>query len=229
VTEDIWSWSYAWEVLPTLLDGLVVTLEATALGFGFALVGGLVLAVLRQPGRRPARWSAGWFLERGAYWFVEFVRSTPLLVQLYFVFYVFPEAGVVLSPLTAGVLGLGLHYSAYLAEVYRSGIEGVPRGQWEAATALNLTRAQAFRRIVLPQAIPPVVPALGNRLIAIFKDTPLLAVITVTELLRQAKLLGAERFRYLEPMTLVGVIFLVLSLISSRLVSRVERWSEQRA
>lgn len=227
--EDIWDWGYTWEVLPKLLEGLVVTLEATVLGFVFALVVGLVWAVLRQPGRHPARWSAAWVVERSAFWLVEFVRSTPLLVQLYFIFYVFPEAGLVLSPLTAGVLGLGLHYSAYLAEVYRSGIEGVPKGQWEAATALNLTRAQAFRRIVLPQAIPPILPALGNRLIAIFKDSPLLAVITVTELLRQAKLLGAEHFRYLEPMTLVGVIFLILSLASSRLVRAVESWSEQRA
>jgi len=162
-------------------------------------------------------------------WLVELVRSTPLLVQLYFVFYVFPEAGVVLSPLVAGVLGLGLHYSAYTAEVYRSGIDAVPRGQWEAATALNLSRGQTFWRIVLPQAIPPVIPALGNRLIAIFKDTPLLAVITVNELLQQAKLLGAESFRYLEPLTLVGAIFLVLSLASSRLVRRAEVWSERTA
>lgn len=227
--QDIWDWGYTWEVLPKLLQGLVVTLEATVLGFAFALVVGLVWAVLRQPGRRLERWSAAWAVERSAYWAVEFVRSTPLLVQLYFVFYVFPEIGVVLSPLTAGVLGLGLHYSAYLAEVYRSGIEGVPKGQWEAATALNLTRSQTFRRIVLPQAIPPILPALGNRLIAIFKDSPLLAVITVTELLRQAKLLGAEHFRYLEPMTLVGVIFLVLSLASSRLMGSIEAWSEQRA
>ena len=214
---ELWDWGYAREALPALLDGLVVTLEATVLAFAFALVVGLLWAVLRRSERRAVRGTARWI--------VEAVRSTPLLVQLYFIFYVFPEIGLVLSPLVAGVLGLGLHYSAYVAEVYRSGIDGVPRGQWEAARALNLTRGQTFRRIVLPQAIPPTIPALGNRLIAIFKDSPLLAVITVTELLRQAKLLGAEHFRYLEPMTLVGLIFLVLSLASSRLVRRVERWT----
>lgn len=217
----LWDWGYAREIFPTLLDGLRVTLLATLYGFAFALVVGLLWAVLRRSGNL--------FVSQGARWLVEAVRSTPLLVQLYFIFYVFPEIGVVLSPLVAGVLGLGLHYSAYTAEVYRSGIDAVPRGQWEAATALNLSRSQTFWRIVLPQAIPPVVPALGNRLIAIFKDTPLLAVITVSELLQQAKLLGAERFRYLEPLTLVGAIFLALSLVSSRLVRRVEVWSERTA
>jgi polar amino acid transport system permease protein len=214
-----WDWSYAWEVLPHLLHGLVVTLEATVSGFAFALVVGLVWAALRRSRRR--------LVAQPVRWLVEFVRSTPLLVQLYFVFYVFPKLGVVLSPLTAGILGLGLHYSAYTSEVYRSGIDGVPRGQWEAATALGLTRFETFTRIVLPQAIPPILPALGNRLIAIFKDTPLLAVITVTEMLQEAKLLGAESFRYLEPLTLVGAIFLVLSLISSRLVRWAEVWSER--
>lgn len=221
MSAGLWDWGYAREVLPTLLDGLRVTLLATVCGFAFALVVGLVWAVLRR--------SRNVVVRQAVRWWVELIRSTPLLVQLYFVFYVFPEIGVVLSPLVAGVLGLGLHYSAYAAEVYRSGIDAVPRGQWEAAKALNLSRAQTFWRIVLPQAIPPVIPALGNRLIAIFKETPLLAVITVSELLQQAKLLGAESFRYLEPLTLVGAIFLVLSLVSSRLVRRAEVWSERTA
>lgn len=215
----LWDWSYAREVLPVLLEGLGVTVQATVYGFLLALVAGLFWALLRRSGNR--------WVRAAAFWTLELIRSTPLLVQLYFLFYVFPEMGIVLSPLVAGVLGLGLHYSAYTAEIYRSGIDGVPRGQWEAATALNLNRRQTFWRIVLPQAIPPVVPALGNRLIALFKETPLLSVITVTELLQQAKLLGAESFRYLEPLTIVGAIFLVLSLLSSRLVRRVEVWSER--
>lgn len=217
----MWDWSYTREVIPTLLSGLWVTLQATVGGFALALVVGLGWAAMRRFGNRPVRLTARWI--------VEFVRSTPLLVQLYFLFYIFPHFGVALPPLLAGVLGLGLHYSAYAAEIYRSGIDGVPRGQWQAATALNLTRRQSFWHVILPQAIPPIVPALGNRLIAIFKDTPLLAVITVAEMLQRAKLLGAESFRYLEPLTLVGVIFLILSLISSRLVRRLEVWSERTA
>jgi len=214
-----WDWSYTWQIVPALLRGLVVTLEATFLGFAFALVVGLLWAMIRR--------GAPGLLRTAVVWFVEFIRSTPLLVQLFFIYYVLPQWGLVLSPLVAGVLGLGLHYSAYTAEVYRSGIDAVPKGQWDAATALGFGRLETFWRIVLPQAIPPIIPALGNRLIAIFKDSPLLAVITVTELLQQAKLLGAENFRYLEPLTLVGVIFLILSLISSRFVRWMEVWSEQ--
>lgn len=217
----IWDWSYTVEVLPTLFKGLWVTLQATFYGFAFALVVGLVWAVLRRGGPSPVR--------KTVIWTVEFIRSTPLLVQLFFIYYVLPTWGLVLSPLTAGILGLGLHYSAYTSEVYRSGIDAVPSGQWDAATALGFGKLETFWRIILPQAIPPTIPALGNRLIAIFKDSPLLAVITVTELLQQAKLLGAEHFRYLEPLTLVGAIFLVLSLISSRLVRRLEVWSGQAA
>jgi polar amino acid transport system permease protein len=107
--------------------------------------------------------------------------------------------------------------------VYRAGIEAVPRGQWDASSALGFSRAHIWRAIILPQAIPRVLPVLGNYFIAMFKDTPLLAAITVAELLQNAKIIGAESFRYLEPLTLVGVIFLILSLIASRLVFLLEK------
>ena len=119
-------------------------------------------------------------------------------------------------------MGLGLHYSAYTAEVYRAGIDNVAKGQWEAAMALNLSRVDTFRRIILPQAIPPMLPALGNYLVAMFKETPMLSAITVTELLQTAKLIGADTFRYLEPFTLVGILFLALSLLSARFVEKLE-------
>lgn len=211
---------FAWEILPDLGSALVVTVEATLGGMVLALGLGLVWAVLRRSRR-------GW-VSRPAGLVVEFVRSTPLLVQIYFLFYVLPETGLALSPLTTGVLALGLHYSAYAAEVYRAGIDSVPRGQWEAATALGFSRAHTWRTVVLPQAIPPVIPALGNYLVAMFKDTPLLAAITVLELLQTAKLIGAETFRYLEPLTLVGVMFLVLSLLSAAGIRRAEAWSARR-
>jgi polar amino acid transport system permease protein len=107
--------------------------------------------------------------------------------------------------------------------VYRAGLESVPRGQWEAALALNLGRTRTMRSIILPQALPPVVPALGNYVVAMFKDTPLLSAITVVELLQTAKLLGAESFRYVEPLTLVGALFLVLSLASAAVIRMAER------
>jgi polar amino acid transport system permease protein len=213
--KPFFDWQFAWEVLPRLLPGLWVTLEATVLGMALALVLGLVWTLCRR--------ADNFLLSRGAHWIVEFVRSTPLLIQLYFLFYVLPSAGVVISPLLTGLLALGVHYSSYTTEVYRAGIEAVPRGQWDASSALGFSRAHIWRAIILPQAIPRVLPVLGNYFIAMFKDTPLLAAITVAELLQNAKIIGAESFRYLEPLTLVGVIFLILSLIASRLVFLLEK------
>jgi polar amino acid transport system permease protein len=206
---------YAWHLLPELLRASLVTLEATILGFGLALAGGLVLAIARRARLRAIRLLAGTL--------VEVIRSTPLLIQLFLLFYVLPDYGIQLSALTTGVIGLGIHYSTYTSEVYRAGIESIPRGQWEAAAALNLSRAQTWRRIILPQAIPPVVPALGNYLIGMYKDTPVLAIITVQELLGTALASANRTFRYFEPITLVALIFLVLSLVSSLVIRLLER------
>ncbi len=217
-----WDWHFVWRTLPQLVDALCVTLQATALGMLLAATLGLFWAVARRSAARLVSWPAAAV--------VEFIRSTPLLVQLYFLYYVFPSLGVTLSAMAAGVIGLGVHYSSYTAEVYRAGLEGVPRGQWEAATALNLSKWDTLRRVVLPQAIPPVLPALGNYLVAMFKETPLLSAITVVELVHVAKdEIGAETFKYLEPLTLVGVIFLVLSLLSAAMIRYVEaKWTLRR-
>lgn len=215
MSSTVFDWGYTWEILPQLIDALGVTLLATVLGFALALPLGLLWTALRRA--RP------WIARPVALW-VDFVRSTPLLIQLYFLYYALPLLGPALSPLATGVLALGLHYSSYTAEVYRAGVDGVPRGQWEAARALGFRPWQTWRRVIVPQAIPPVVPALGNYLIAMLKDSPLLAAITVLELLQTAKVIGAERFRYLEPLTLVGVLFLILSLAASRLVG----WTEKK-
>jgi polar amino acid transport system permease protein len=208
------SFQYVLQILPLLLLGAEVTFEATLGGMAFALVGGLILAVARMSPSRP--------LSRAAVAYIEFVRSTPLLIQLFFLFYVLPAFGITMSSLLTGILGLGLHYSTYTAEVYRSGIEGVPRGQWEAAVALNLPPFQTWTRVILPQAIPPIIPVLGNYLIGMFKDTPLLATITVRELLGAALNAAGESFRYLEPISLVGAIFFVLSYPSALLIRRLE-------
>lgn len=210
----IFDWRYAWEIMPRLAEGLVVTLQATVLGMAVALTLGLALALARRSRHRLLAWPTGVL--------VEFVRSTPLLVQIYFLFYVLPDVGLRLSPLATGVLALGVHYAAYCSEVYRAGLESVPKGQWDAAVALNLGRWRMMKDIIVPQAIPPIVPALGNYLIAMFKDTPLLSAITVLEVLQAAKLAGAESFRYIEPLTLVGAAFLLLSLASAAAVRRVE-------
>lgn len=209
-----WSWHFVWQILPDLLKALEITVEATLIGSAIAMLLGLLLALGRRSRNRLISWPVAAF--------IEVVRSTPLLVQLYFLFFVLPDLGITLGPLLAGVIGLGLHYSTYTSEVYRAGIEGVPRGQWEAATALNLSARRTWIGVVLPQAIPKVIPALGNYVNGMFKDTPLLSAITVVELLNEAHAIGAQTFRYLEPITLVGVLFFVVSYPTALLVRRLE-------
>jgi len=213
---ELWKWESVWELMPILLDGVVVTIEISLLSYLLALVVGLLLALLR---RNPRAW-----VSRPTGEVIEFIRSTPLLVQIYFVFYIGPQFGVTLHPWVAGIIALGIHYGTYTSEVYRAGLEGVNKGQWEASIALNLSKYQTYRDIVLPQAIPPIIPTLGNYLIGIFKETPLLSVITIAEMLTRAKDYASENFRYTEAYIMVGVVFLVLSIPASYFVN----WSERR-
>lgn len=215
---DLWDWNYFWEVLPEVVgDGLLVTLQATVYGSVIAYLLGLVFALLR---RSPFR------VVRGVTWaIVEFVRSTPLLVQIFFLFFVLPDFGVKFDALTTGVVALGLHYSTYAAEVYRAGIEAVPVGQWEAAKVLSLPRSRTWLAVILPQAIPRVLPALGNYTISMLKETPLLLTIGVVDIAGAAFQTGSAAFRYVEPITIAGILFLALSYSASLFV----RWLERRA
>ncbi|HVE11376.1 MAG TPA: ectoine/hydroxyectoine ABC transporter permease subunit EhuD [Paraburkholderia sp.] len=205
---------YALQILPALLRASAYTIAITLIGFAIALVLGLGFAILRRSPIKPVARTVGFV--------VEFIRSTPLLIQVYVLFYVLPTYGVTMSALTAGTVGIAVHYACYTSEVYRAGLNGVPRGQWEAACALSLSPWRTYAGVVLPQAIRPVVPALGNYLVAMFKDTPVLSAITVVELMQQAKNIGSETFRFLEPITLAGLFFLVISIASAQLVRRVE-------
>ncbi|MCK1481392.1 ectoine/hydroxyectoine ABC transporter permease subunit EhuD [Bradyrhizobium sp. 193] len=213
---DFFDFAFAWSILPALLQGAVVTIQATILGYLLAVIVGLPLSLARR--------SSSLVLVGLSWSVIEFIRSTPLLIQIYVVFFVAPEFGVTLSPMAAGLLSLGLYYGCFIAEVYRAGLDAVPRGQWEAVRALNIGVRQAYQRIILPQAIPPMVPALGNFLIDMFKATPILSVITVLEMMTRAKMIGSETFRYVEPITIVGAIFLILTLISSAIIRRTERY-----
>lgn len=205
---DTTTWiSYTMSILPIILIGLTVTLKAAVAGFSIALVLGLIFTLLRRSRYKIISWTTVFV--------VEFLRDTPLLVQLFFLYYVLPEFGIVLPAFLTGALALGLQYAAYTSEVYRGGIEAVPRGQWEAATALNLTPLQAYRDIIIPQAIPRILPAMGNYLIAMIKETPVLSVITILDMMALANMIGERTFEYLVPLTLVGLIFLLLTLICS--------------
>lgn len=210
-----WDWKFTWEIIPTLGEGVLVTIQATIWGTLIAMTLGLALAIARR--------SPNKFISRPVGFAAEFIRGTPLLVQLYFLFYVLPDVGILLSPLLAGVLGLGIHYATYTAEVYRGGIDNISRGQWEAAKAVNLTTRQTWTHIIIPQAIPPMIPALANYFVSMFKETPLLAAITVLELMNQARSVANYNYKYVEPMTMVGVFFLAVSIPSVILLRYLDR------
>lgn len=211
-----WNWDFTFEILPRMLWATGNTLLAALVGYLIAVVAGLVFMLLQ---RTPYR-SVGFATRE----FVEFIRSTPLVVQLFFVYFVAPQFGLVLSAWTAAMITIGVHFGTYLSEVYRGALEAVPRAQWEACRALNLSAAQSYRRIILPQALPPALPGMGNYLVGIFKDTPLLSTIGVAELMHTANALGAETYRYLEPYTMVGFIFLMISLPTASFLRWLERF-----
>jgi len=206
--------AFALSILPVLLQGAVLTVLATIGGFAGALVGGAVVATMQRSDIKALR-----FIAIG---FVYVIRNTPLLVQLYFVFYVLPSVGITIGALSAGILGLSLHYSAFIAEVYRAGIGAVPVGQFEAADALGLGTIQKWALVIAPQALKPILPVLGNYLIGMFKETPILATITVIELFGAAQDVAGKTYRYNEPYTLVALIFLAISIPCSLLVRRLD-------
>jgi polar amino acid transport system permease protein len=204
------NWLFAGSIFPILLKGLWVTIQATVLGFAVAAVLGLVLAALKASPSRLISWPARLI--------TEFLRDTPLLIQLFFLYYVLPEYGIVLPAFLTGALALGVQYSAYMSEVYRGGIESIPQGQTEAARALDLTALRTFSIVIVPQAIPRIIPAMGNYLVSIMKDVPVLSVVSVLEMLNVAKIIGDRTFNYLIPLSMVGGLYLVLTLVASAAV-----------
>jgi polar amino acid transport system permease protein len=200
-------WLFAVSIFPILLRGLVVTIEASIVGFFVAAILGLILAALKGARTRFISWPARVI--------TEFLRDTPLLVQLFFLYYVLPDYGLVLPAFMTGALALGVQYSAYMSEVYRAGLESVAWGQKEAAKALDLSTVRTFCIIVLPQAIPRVIPALGNYLVSIMKDVPVLSVVSVLEMLNVAKIIGDRTFDYMVPLSMVGGLYMVLTIVAS--------------
>jgi polar amino acid transport system permease protein len=179
-----------------------------------AIVLGLILVLARRSHQRWISWPA--------HAVVEFVRSTPIPVQLFLVYFGLPEVGIRLSALVTGVSVLGIHYACYMSEVYRAGIDAIAKGQWEACTALSLPPRRIWQGVVLPQVVRRVLPSMGNQIIALFKETPFLIVIGVAEMVTVAESIGGQQFRYLEPLTIAGLIFLLASYPTSVLMRRLE-------
>jgi len=198
-----------------LLAGLLITVELTFVVITLSLVCALFVALAGMSRLAPLRWVVK------AY--IEVIRGTPLLLQLIYVYYVLPEIGIRLDAFTAGVLALTLNYSAYISEVYRSGIQAIARGQHDAAAALGMTHALAMRRIILPQAIRIVVPALGNYFIGLFKDTALCSAVSIQELVFTAQVHAALNFQYFTLYTVVAVMYFAVSFPAARLVNYLER------
>ncbi|TGA90705.1 ectoine/hydroxyectoine ABC transporter permease subunit EhuD [Streptomyces sp. MZ04] len=210
-----WSWSAAEDFMPLFWDGVLVTLQALLWGALISFSLGLVWAIAQRSTQKWISWPVTVF--------TEFIRNTPLLVQLFFLFFVVPEWGPSMSPLTTGIVGLGLHYSTYTAEVYRAGIDAVPVGQWEASTALSLPRGHTWRAVILPQAIRRVIPALGNYVVAMLKDSPMIFVVGAMEMLNQGRTFANTTTNYVEAYTIVGIAFIVIAYPASVLLRVLER------
>ncbi len=209
----------ALDSLPFLLKGAWWTVVLSLGGMFFGLLLGFGLALLRLYGYWPLQWLARVY--------VSFFRGTPLLVQLFMIYYGLPQLGIQLDPLPAALIGFSLNMAAYTAEILRAAIASIDRGQWEAAASIGMSRAQTLYRAILPQAARTALPPLGNSFISLVKDTALAATIQVPELFRQAQLITARTFEiftmYLAAALIYWLLASVLAYFQGRLEHRVNR------
>lgn len=205
----------AWEFLPILLKGAVVTVEVTVLSFLLSSVLGLALALMRI--------SSVQVLRRVASVVIDVIRGLPIIVQLFYIYFVLPEFGIQLTAFQAGVIGLGVAYSAYQAENFRAGIEAVDSGQSEAAQAMGMRSWLMLRRVILPQAFRIALPPYGNTLVMMLKDSSLVSTITVVEMTRAGQLIASSTFQNMTVYTLVALLYLAMSLPLVWCLRRVER------
>ena len=203
------------EFLPILLQGIRLTLIVTFGSLALSTVLGLAWAFMRVSGIRPLV-----MLSKIA---VNVIRGIPIIVQLFYIYFVLPEFGVTLTAVQAAILGLGIAYSAYQSENFRAGIEAIDRGQTEAAQSLGMGWWLTMRRVILPQAVRIVLPPYGNIVVMMLKDSSQASTITVAELALQGKLIAASTFKNLEVFTLVALIYLCMCLPLILLVGRIER------
>jgi polar amino acid transport system permease protein len=208
-------WAAIPGMMPDLLAGLRVTVIATFVIMAIALVVALPVAL--------ARMSHNPLLRAPSTFYVQVLRGTPVLLQLFYLYYVLPFAGIRLEPWTAGVIGMSAAYSAYLSEIYRAGIDAIDRGQTEAALSLGMSRVQVMRIVVLPQAFRIVIPPIGNMFVGLFKDTSLLSILTIHELMFQGQLLAAITFRHITIFTVIALLYLAVCWPSAAIIDRLER------
>lgn len=208
-----WDWDLAIGALPDMLSAFVrITLLVTVVSSIGAAVLGIVWAVVLREAPRP--------VAAVIFRILDIVRMTPIPLQLAAVYAFLITTKV--SLLTIGLVVFAVHYSTYMAESYRAGIESIRPGQWEAATALSMSKGRTWVAVIIPQAVRATIPSLGNWAIAMFKDTPFLIMISVPEMVTVAQDIGANKFSFVEPITLAGLIFLVASYPTAVLMRKLE-------
>jgi len=200
---------------PFIIGGAGLTVLVSAVSIFFATILALIGAVGRLS-RNP-------YLSGVAGLYVALFRGTPLIVQIYFVYLALPQVGIVLPAIPSGIIALSLNYGAYMTEIFRAGIQAVPQGQREAAESLGMSERLVMRRIVLPQAFRIVIPAIGNDFVAMLKDSSLVSILAVEELLFRAQLVGRQNFRSLETLIIAAAIYWILTLTFSFFQERLER------
>jgi polar amino acid transport system permease protein len=205
----------AGEYLPILLQGVQLTIIVTIASLLLSTVLGLVWALMRVSGI--------WWLDRIAATFVNTIRGIPIIVQLFWIYFVLPDLGITLSALQAAIIGLGVAYSAYQSENFRAGIQAIDRGQIEAAQTIGMGWWMTMRRVILPQAVRIILPPYGNIMIMMLKDSSQASTITVAELALQGRLIAASTFQNSTVFTLVAILYLCMSLPLIFLVSRLEK------
>ncbi|WP_339314518.1 amino acid ABC transporter permease [Paenibacillus sp. FSL R10-2734] len=205
----------AYDYRSFFLSGLQYTLLLAVLGVFFGFVLGIIVSLMRMSKWRIVRFIAtAW---------VEFLRGTPMLVQLFLIHYGLPEFGLEFSPIQSGAITLTINSSAYLAEIFRAGIQGVDRGQVEAARSLGMKQGMTMRHIVLPQALKSVLPAIGNEFITIIKESSIVSMIGVADLLFQARTITTITYEGLTPLVVIAVMYFVLTFTLSKILGRLER------
>jgi polar amino acid transport system permease protein len=207
--------SDAVEYLPVLMQGVLTTIAITIAALLIATLLGLFWALLRVSGVAP--------LAHASRILTNLIRGVPIVVVLFYMYFVLPDFGISLSAFQAGALGLGIAYSSYMAEVFRAGIDAVDVGQYEAAQSLGMSRAKVLRRVIFPQAFKIALPPYGNNLVMMLKDSSQTAVITVVELSMQSKLISAATFKSATIFTLVALLYLAMSLPMMYGVGKLER------
>ena len=207
------------EAWPALLEGLKITVILTILSLALGLIVGLVMALMRLSRR--------YLLRAIAHVYIDVVRGTPVLVQLFLIYYGLPQFGIRVTPILAAVLALGANYGAYLAEVFRAGLLSIDRGQWEAAESLGFQGHRLYRKIILPQAIRVSLPGIGNYANSMVKDTSLASVVTVMEVLRSGQIIVSATFQSCEIYLTVGAMYLAISLPLAWYTRRLEERSNR--